>query len=184
GSQGGELLAALAPAEGVGVEVDAGLRALAAGRFPQYTYVGSLTDIPAGKPFDYITICNTVGHMHDVQATLTALRPLCAAHTRLVIAYQNAVWEPILKLSTWLGWRRPAGAQNWLSRDDLANLLDLAGYEPIRVFCETLLPRYVPGLNALLNRFAVKFWPGRHLGLNVVVVARPLLAPFPDGPPR
>ncbi len=179
GSQAGELLSGLQPApESVGIEEDSGLRELARRRDPAHRYVSSLSELPAGQVFDYVTICNTVGQMHDVQATLTAVRPFCGPQTRLIIAYQNAVWEPLLTLATRLGWRRRSGPQNWLSRDDLQNLLNLAGFETVRVFCETLCPKGIPAVAALLNRFAVRFWPFKHLGLNVLVVARPLIPPF------
>jgi hypothetical protein len=181
---GGELLAALQPSVGIGIEDQAALRDAALQRHPHLRFVAGFSEIPAGQTFDYITLCNSVGYMHDVQATLTALRPFCEPHTRVVVAYQNAVWEPILTLASRVGLRRQVGAQNWLSRDDLENLLDLSGFQPIRHFCETLLPKHVPGVSGLLNRFFVKFWPFKHLGLNIVIVARPLVPPFSRSAPR
>src|SRR5690606_12315415 len=44
--------------------------------------------------------------------------------------------------------------------------------------CELLWPKYVPGLDWVLNRFLVRFWPWKHLGLVILVVARPLMRAF------
>lgn len=184
GSGAGELLAALKPSDGMGIEETATLRKLARERQPQFQYVAASADIPAGRTFDYITLCNTVGRCSDVQALLTSLRPFCRDSTRIIIVYQNAVWEPVLTLASRAGWRRKVAAQNWLSLDDLVNLLSLSGYESVRTFSETLLPKRVPVLAEVLNELVVKFWPFRHLGLSTLIVARPGLAPFPDRTPR
>jgi glycosyltransferase involved in cell wall biosynthesis len=100
----------------------------------------------------------------------------------VIVAYQNALWEPILSLGTRIGWRRRIEGLNWLSRDDLANLFHLAGYDVVRELTELLLPVNLPLLAPLANRFLVRFWPFRHLGLGILLVARPILPPFAEAP--
>ena len=183
GCGGGELLAALKPAYGVGVHDDPALIEVARRRHPELHFVtGSLEapPLPAGEPFDFIIICNVIGHMHDVQAAFMAVRPFCRPDTRVIVAYHNAVWEPVLRLGSRLGLRRPTSEQNWLSRDDLVNLFELAGFQVVRQFCEVLLPVPVPGLAGLLNRFVVKFWPFKHFGIVITMVARPLCPPLEE----
>lgn len=175
GSQTGDLLSALHPSVGIGIESNPALLEAARERHPGLSFVASLADVPAGQTFDYIAICNTIGYMRDVQAEFERLRPFCHPDTRVIIAYQNAVWEPVLNLATRLGLRRSVPNQNWLSRDDVANLLDLSGYEVIRQYCETLWPKSAPPLDRFLNRFLVRFWPWKHLGLVVLTIARPLM---------
>jgi hypothetical protein len=136
--------------------------------------VGGVEDLPAGQTFDAVVICNSVGYMRDVQSTLAALQSFCRPDTRVIVSYHNALWEPVLMLGSRLGLRRRVPGQNWLSRDDLANLLMLAGFDVVSTFCEILLPKRVPLLSWFLNRLLVKFWPFRHLALAILVVARPL----------
>ncbi|HSW44585.1 MAG TPA: glycosyltransferase [Phycisphaerae bacterium] len=174
GCEGGDLLAFLKPARGVGVEPAPALAEVARERHPELTFItGGPEDVPPGETFDFIVICNSVGHMYDVQRTLAALQPLCGPETRVIVAYHNTLWEPILSLGSRLGLRRRVPGQNWLSRDDLANLLTLSGFDVISTFCEILLPKRVPLLSAFLNRLVVKFWPFRHLALSILLVARP-----------
>jgi len=174
GCEGGELLAALQPARGVGLDSDPALIEAARRRYPDLTFlVGDVDRLPRGETFDAIVICNAVGHMRDVQKTLVSLQPFCRPDTRVIVAYHNALWEPILVLGSRLGLRRQTPNLNWLSRDDLANLLMLAGYDPVSTFCEILLPKALPPVSSFLNRFLVKFWPFKHLALAFLVVARP-----------
>ncbi len=141
-------------------------------------HAGGVEAVPEGEPFDFIVVCNSVGDMRDVQAAFAALKRFCAPHTRVIVSYHNALWEPLLTLASRLGVRRPVGDQNWLSRDDLVNLFELAGYEVLRPFCEILMPKGVPGLAGVCNRFLVKFWPWKHFALQVFVAARPVMPAF------
>ena len=55
--------------------------------------------------------------------------------------------------------------QNWLTADDIQNLLYLADFEGIREFSEVLAPLHVPLVSNVLNRYFAKVWPFRHLDL-------------------
>src|SRR5262249_10237602 len=63
--------------------------------------------------------------------------------------------------------------QNWLTVEDITNLLNLADCEVIKRSQEILLPLPVPLLADLSNRFLVKLWPFKHLALTNFIVARP-----------
>ena len=58
--------------------------------------------------------------------------------------------------------------------EDISNLLTLAGFELIRTSPEILCPVRVPLLDTLCNRYLVKLWPFRWLGLTNFIVARPM----------
>ncbi len=185
GCQAGDLLADVRPARGVGIDSDPAIIAVARARHPELTFLaGGLDQLPPDQRFDYALICNAVGQMEDVQAVFTEVRRFCLPHTRVIVAYQNALWEPILALASRSALRRPVAGQNWLSRDDLANLLHLSGFEVVRQFCEILCPKPLPPLSGFLNRFLVKFWPFKHLALAIMVVARPRMRVFEPGRER
>jgi glycosyltransferase involved in cell wall biosynthesis len=95
----------------------------------------------------------------------------------VILSYYNALWSPLLRLASRLGLRRPTGEQNWLGAGDFDNLLQLAGFETVSRSSETLLPKRVPGVNWLLNRLLVKFWPFSHLALTQMFIARPKMPP-------
>jgi len=175
GCEAGDLLADVRPAHGVGVDSDQAIIAFARQRHPELIFhAGGLEQLPRDEKFDAVLICNAVGQMRDVQATFAAIQPFCRPETRVIVTYHNALWEPILVLGSRLGMRRKVEGQNWLSRDDLANLFELSGFQVIRQFCEILMPKPIPLLAGVLNGFLVKFWPFKHFALAVLLVARPI----------
>lgn len=175
----GDLLAALQPSRGVGIDLSTKMVAIARERHPTYTFeAGNAEDAATydsiDAPFDYIVLSDTIGYLEDCQATFLALRRVCTPRTRVVIAYYSRLWEPILTIGEQIGKKMPSVPQNWLSTDDTIALLQLSRFEPIRREWRQLLPKRVLGLGPLLNRY-IGTLPGiRRLSLRNYIVARPL----------
>jgi len=102
------------------------------------------------------------------------LRALCHADTRLIIAYYNYLWEPVLWLADKLNLRMPTPQTNWLKPADIANLLSLADYEVVRTDWRQLIPARLLGLGYLINRFLGTLPGIRRLGVRNYIIARPL----------
>src|SRR5665213_3104461 len=97
--------------------------------------------LAASGPFDAIVLADTIGMLDDCQATLAGLHPLCHRDTRLIVAYHNYLWEPVLRLAEKTGLRMPEPLTNWLRHADIANLLDLADFRPVREEWRQLIPK-------------------------------------------
>lgn len=174
GCGAGELLADLGPTRGVGVESDSKLADCARRAHPELEIIRCHYDqLRLDETFDYVVLANTLGETRDVQATLAGVRSVCRPDTRIVIAYLNALWEPLLGVASLLHLRRRVRAQNWLSTGDIRNLLRLADLEPVSLSSELLLPKYVPLLSTFLNRCVTRLWPFNNLALVSIMVARP-----------
>jgi SAM-dependent methyltransferase len=100
----GDLLAALKPSYGVGVDFGAETIAKANARHPDLHFF--LGDVEAPEtmagiegPFDYIVIADTIGMFEDIDGTLRLVHQLCAPSTRIIISYYSHLWEPVLKLA-------------------------------------------------------------------------------------
>jgi SAM-dependent methyltransferase len=174
----GDLLAALRPSHGVGVDVSPRMIERAREKHPGIQFVvddAVHLDAPelAGQTFDYIVMSDVVGQLFDVWAALRALRHLTHPRTRLLITYYNFVWEPLLRLGERVGLKMPVSQQNWLGMADLRNLLELAHFEVIRAGTATLVPRAVPILSRLANRYLARAPLLRHLALTQFFVCRP-----------
>jgi SAM-dependent methyltransferase len=175
----GRLLAALRPARGVGVDLSPRMVEIARADFPGLEFVMGDIEDPAliaalEGPFDVILMAGTIGLLEDCQTTLAQLRPLCHGDTRIIIAYHNFLWEPLLRLAEALHWRMPEPDTNWLRPADMMNLLALADYETVRHEWRQLLPVGLFGIGGLVNRY-IGTLPGlRRLCLRTYVVARPL----------
>ncbi|MBN2182263.1 MAG: glycosyltransferase [Sedimentisphaerales bacterium] len=181
GCECGDLLAAVEPAYGVGIDEDSQQIELAKKRFPHLNfYTTDPHDLKLNEKFDYVLICNSLGRWRDIQQVLERIKPLTDGNTRIVITYYNYLWEGILNLGTMLGIRRPYPYQNWLAPDDIANLLNISGFDEIRRTSYLLMPKRIPPLTTLCNYFLSLLPVFRFFNLVYLVIARPATATVPD----
>jgi SAM-dependent methyltransferase len=182
----GELLAAVGASHGVGLDFSPEMVRQARQRHPSLRFyvadAETAADMLAGERFDVIVLSDLVNDVWDVQRLFEQVRRLSGPETRVVLNLYSRVWELPLALAQRLGLAQPVLPQNWLTLDDVSNLLELAGMRTIRSWQEVLLPLPVPGLRALANRVLVRLWPLNHLALANFVVARPAPAPLVDKP--
>lgn len=180
----GDLLRALKPSRGVGIDVSLRMLEHARAADPQCACEyrqADATTFDAGETFDYIVTDFLVGYVPDVQACLENLRRMAHPRTRLCLTSVNTVWNPVLKLGEWLGAVTRQPPSNWLSTKDLINLLELAGWEVVHQSTEQMLPFRLPLFSAFFNRFLVRLPGLRHFGSSLYVVARPARAqPAPE----
>lgn len=170
----GDLLAALQPAYGVGVDFSSEMLEHSRQRHPELHLIESdAHHISAiDGPFDIIILSDLLNDLWDVQQVFEQLRKFVCPHTRLITNNYSRLWEQPLSLAAILGLAKPTLFQNWLTVEDVANLLDLANFEVIRHFPEILFPLPIPFLADLCNRFLVKIWPFRTLALTNFTIAR------------
>ena len=173
GCSTGELLSALDPALGVGIDVSKEAVQEAARRYPHLKFIAAdAGDLPITGHFDAIIMSNLVGELDDVQSILEALHPLCGPETRIFISYFNYLWEPAIKLAELLGLKRRQPEQNWLRPKDLENLLQLAGFETVKATRDLLLPVPVPLAADLVNDYVAPMPFLNLLCVNELVVGR------------
>lgn len=175
----GELLAGLKPSRGVGIDISAAMIDVARNAAPDLEFHVCNAENPAELaqiegPFDYIVISDTIGLIEDCEALFENLHRFMTPDTRLILAYYSHIWEPILRFAEAFGLKMPQVQQNWLSTNDMQNLLTLADYEVVRCEWRQLLPRALMGVGNLINRFIAPLPGIRLLCLRNYVVARPL----------
>jgi SAM-dependent methyltransferase len=178
GSGTGQLLNALKPSRGVGIDISPNMVRLARQKYRHLEFrVGDAEQLQLDEKFDYVVISDVLGFLHDVQHSFESLHRVCTPRTRLVITYYNVLWEPILTLGETLGLKAKQPAQNWLGPLDVENLLDIAGFEVIRRQPRVLLPKCVPLLSGFCNRVLVHLPVFEKFALAFVSVARPKPVP-------
>ena len=180
----GDLLAALQPSYGVGIDFGAETIARATARHRGLRFVLGDAEDPqtlAGLegPFDYIVIADTIGMFEDIDGTLRRVHDLCTPSTRIVISYYSHLWEPVLKLAEVMRLRARQAKINYIATADFLNLMDLADFEVIRQEQRQLLPRRCFGLGPLINRFIAPLPGIRQLCLRTYIVGR-AVRQFPD----
>ncbi len=170
----GELLAAVRPDRGVGVDISPGMVAQARKNFPHLEFqVDDLEDLKITEKFDYVILSETIGHVDDIQLAFRQLHKVCRMETRVIIIYFNYLWAPIIKLAESTGIRMKQALMHWLPLEDIQNLLYLEDFDVIRKGYRFLMPIYIPLISELLNRFLTNmplFWK---LALTEIIIARP-----------
>jgi SAM-dependent methyltransferase len=170
----GDLLAALNPSVGVGVDFSQEMIRIAETRYPNLRFVlADSHELALDEKFDIIILSDLINDQWDVQKVFNRLRILSTPRTRIIMNFYSRVWELPLNVAGKLGLANPTLYQNWLTIDDVVNLLSLAGFEIIRSWQEILWPLRTPVIDTLMNRFVGRLWPFNLLGLTNFVLARP-----------
>ena len=183
----GDLLEALSPRSGVGVDLSEKSIQIATDNLPQYRfYVGDIenpdTFKKLGGTFDIIILSDTIGMLEDISDTLASLKTLCKPHTRIIVSYYSLLWSPALKLAERFGFKQRQVPSNWLSSRDIAHLLELADFEVVKRNCRQLVPKHLFGLGRVINK-VFSWWPAiRSLCLRHYIVARPEVRKPPANP--
>lgn len=176
----GELLAALRPSHGVGIDlsrtaIETARRAHSGEHL--HFVEGDIADRrlleEIGGPFDAIVLVNVVTHLKDVQTTFEGLLPLCHDRTRLLVYNYSRLWQPILRLAEMLRIKYQAPPEAWLPPEEIRNMLGLADFEVVRHDRQIVWPGYVPLVSGLLNKYVGHLPLVEHLSLMYGLIARP-----------
>lgn len=177
----GDLLAALEPSQGIGLDFSQVMLEKAREKHPGLTFLAQdIHHLASGnlpealkQPFDAIILSDLVNDLWDVREALQNLRPLCSPDTRIILNFHSHLWEKPAQWAQKKGAMTPRLEQNWLTPEDMSNLLQLAGFEVIRRFDDFLWPWQTPLLEPLCNRLLAKILPFRWLDLTHFMVCRP-----------
>jgi SAM-dependent methyltransferase len=189
GCGAGDLLAALQPGRGVGIDLSGTAIAAARQDHPDaaLTYrQGDGADPEVlkglGGPFDIVLMVNVVTNLADVQGAFEAVAAVCHERTRLFVYSYSRVWQPALRAAEMAGLKARSPAEAWLPPEEVRNMLQLADYEVVRRDYQIVMPLYVPLLSDLANRYVGHLPVVELLSLMYGLVARPSPHRFPARP--
>jgi SAM-dependent methyltransferase len=170
----GDLLRAVRPGRGLGIDVSPRMIEIARQKYPELEFaVGDAEALNLRDSFDYVILSDVIGHFADVWQAFRNLRAVCHPATRVVVTYYSHLWEPALRLAERLGWKMPQAMQNWLPPQDLTNLAVVTGFEPLKQGHWLLCPVGIPLLAPLINRWLAQLPGLRRLDLVHYLVMRP-----------
>lgn len=176
GCGSGELLRALRPSRGLGLDFSATMiaraRAAPAGDAGCEFREGDVLTSEVAEGFDHIILDYLIGYLPDIQVALEKIKRSAHARTRLHVTTLNTPWRFLLRWAQGFGWVMKQPPSNWLSHEDLSNLLELAGWEVIRRETIQLVPFNIPLLTSFCNRVLVRLPGLRDFGITVALVAR------------
>ncbi|MCD4735270.1 MAG: glycosyltransferase [Bacteroidales bacterium] len=172
----GDILNGLKPKRGVGIDFSAKMMDIAKKKYPHLEFrQADIEQIKGwGETFDILILADVAGHLMDIENTLRLLQIFCRADTRIIVSYYNFLWEPILKMGEIMGLKMPQQYQNWLSSEDICNLLSLAGFQVVKTESRLLFPKRIPWFSSFINQYLASLPGLRRLCLCQYIVARPI----------
>ncbi len=174
----GDLLASLAPARGVGIDLSPAMVAAARARHPDLAFeTADALEFETDERFDVVILSDLITFLFDVQRAFEVARKLCAPDGRILLNFFSHLWQKPLEWARKLSMTDAVPVQNWLTPGDVRNLLHLVGAEPVREWTEFLFPFRIPLVEPIFNRFLARIWPGHFLCLTNFISARPSPAP-------
>jgi hypothetical protein len=174
GSGTGYLLASVKPKYGLGVDLDQRAIQFSRERFPHLNFLAEDGEFYENEEkFDYILLANTISYLQDLHQTFNNLQHLCNPDTRLILTFHNPAWEIVLKIATFLKQRMPIHDLNWLSYEDIRNILNLNGFEVICHHKQMLIPRKIWGISLFFNKFIAPLPLVNQFCLTESIVVKP-----------
>jgi SAM-dependent methyltransferase len=181
----GNLLKALQPGRGVGIDLSPAMVDLSRQKNPELRFevqdaeaidhaAFSRSEAAYGdEPFDVIVASDLIGELLDVTAMLERLHALSTAQTRLILTFHNPALEGTLRVAQRLGLTMPPARQNWVGPKDIEALLELSDFSVERVHTGLLLPALLPTLDRLADIVPAGTPLIGYLNAVNIVVARP-----------
>jgi SAM-dependent methyltransferase len=170
----GDLLSSLEPSYGVGIDFSGNMLRTAKQRHPGLKFVQlDVHKLDLQEQFDYIICSDLVNELWDVQRVFKAIRKHCHLSTRVILNAYSHLWEGPRHVAQWLGLAKRQLPKNWLTVEDISNLLYLADIEVIRRSQEILWPFRTPLIDVMCNRYLVRVSPFRWFAMTNFIVARP-----------
>ena len=170
----GDLLAAVNPSVGVGVDFSQKMVDRGKLKHPHLKFlVADAVEFDIDETFDVIILSELINDVWDVQAIFKNLQKFCTPRTRVVLNFFSHVWEYPLNWGRKMGLATPLLRQNWLTVEDVIDLQNLADFELVHKNDEILWPFRTPGVDSIFNKYLAKLWPFKMGALTHMMVIRP-----------
>jgi hypothetical protein len=115
----------------------------------------------------------------DIEATLAHLRTRLTRLSRVVVVLYNPYFRGVFRLASSLGLRNAPPPLTFVTRESMAALAALSGYEIVQMKPIAYVPFEMLGLGNLINRVLPTIPLLRWFGAAAIVVLRPIAASPP-----
>ena len=154
----GDLLVAVKPKYGVGIDISTRMIELAKDKYRAEPYVhfkeSSLGAYQPEIAFDYVLFFDVIEHLENQKEDLMHLGAIMRSGTTLLASMANPLWEPILMLLEKFHLKMPEGPHHRIPRKEFLALLGASGFSLVHEGRKLLIPAYIPWFSPAINRFA------------------------------
>jgi ubiquinone/menaquinone biosynthesis C-methylase UbiE len=166
GTGTGEILNALAPSQGSGIDLSSAMIQKAREKFPQlHFFSGSYESLDLGNQFDFILLLDVIEHLQSPEKLFSNLKKICGPETRIVLTMANPAWEPFLHLLEKLKLKMAEGPHRRISEKKLLGYAAQENFAVQSVASFILLPIDIPLVSRFFNDWLAKIFPFKKLAL-------------------
>jgi ubiquinone/menaquinone biosynthesis C-methylase UbiE len=171
----GDLLNAVKPSVGYGIDFSEKMIGKAKVKYPGLTFhTADAADFSCDIRFDYVIMSDLLSSLWDIQEVIRNLRNLIHPRTKIIISSYSYIWEPVLRFSEFVGLKAKQPLQSWLTVNDISGILKIEEFEIVKVDKKLLLPVYIPIINLIFNTFIANLPGFNSLCLINLITARPM----------
>jgi len=177
GCADGSTIAACSPLQAVGIDIDSEVLGQSAEENGAIEWLASPVEAVHAAPLegpDYVILSMVLDEVYDAQPVLQQVHEWSEPDTRVVVVTYSRLWQPLLRLAEFLRLKVKKPHESYLPRQEVENLLELAGFETTKRQDGVLLPVWIPLVSRFANRWLAPLPLLRSLCLIRVTVARPV----------
>lgn len=150
----GNLLSALLPSRGLGIDISSRMVEIARGKYPGLQFeVGDAETFSADEKFDFVVASDLIGELSDITAMLDCFHRASHGSTKLVLTFHSPTFEEVLRLAQRAKLAMAPVRQNWVGLATARSLLALSDLRVVREEHSLLVPVPIPLVASAANRF-------------------------------
>lgn len=154
----GDVLAALKPGTGRGIDTSGEMIAIARKKHADRRRLtfekADITQDTTPFPEDYIFSADVLEHVSDMSLFLRSLAQRARTDATIVVSVANPFWEPLLMVAEKLGMKMPEGPHMRYSIRATDRILKEAGFDVQSRNFSLLVPKPIPGAAWINARFS------------------------------
>jgi len=148
----GELLNALAPSRGAGIDLSEAMIRRARAKFPRLDFAAvSFEAYAPAASFDFITVVDVIEHVPEPEKLFAKLREWASPSTRVILTMANPLWNPVLAILEHFKLKMDEGPHFRVTEKNMLALAAAKGLLLERKQAALLFPLRVPFFSRFIN---------------------------------
>jgi glycosyltransferase involved in cell wall biosynthesis/ubiquinone/menaquinone biosynthesis C-methylase UbiE len=170
----GNLLQALKPGRGLGIDISSGMVEIARTNHPELSFeVADAECFTADERFDFVVASDLIGELGDINAMFECFNQMSRGSSKLVITFHSPALEEIMRMAQRAGFAMAPSRQNWVGVDTARGLLALSDLRVVHEAHALLVPAPIPVLAPAANRLLAGRRAFKYFDLLNILVAEP-----------
>ena len=149
----GNLLSALRPSRGLGLDISPEMVRLARAKFPDLRFeVADAEAFNVDEKFDFVVASDLIGELGDITAMLECFHKVSHKSTRLIVTFHSPTLEAVLRTAQRAKLSMAPLRQNWVGLGTAKSMLALSDLRVVGEQHSLLVPVPIPFVATAANR--------------------------------